>query len=82
MKITLNLRTAKIIKALTYRVWSSTCGFLIVYGLSNKADVAAWFTGIELVFKPALFYVHDLIWMPYEKKLMDADSKATTGTGV
>lgn len=82
MKIKLNLRTIKIIKAFTYRIWSSTCGFMIVYGLSGSASVAGWFTGMELVWKPMLYYFHDIIWMPYEKKYMDAGSKDATGTGV
>ncbi len=83
MKIKLNpTQRIKIFKTISYRLWASTACFLFLLVFTKSMNTAAWFTGVELVFKPIIYLIHEYIWLPYEKKYMDADSKATTGQRV
>lgn len=69
----------KVLKTITYRLWSSTAGFMFVLAFTRNATAAAWFSGMELIFKPIIYLIHEYLWLPYEKKHMDADSEEPAG---
>lgn len=51
-----------IAKTISYRILSTTSGFLIVYALTGSMKVGTAFSIVELVYKPIQYYVHERVW--------------------
>ena len=56
-----------IVKAITYRLLSSSIGFLFLYTTTGSVKVGAVFSIAELVYKPIQYYLHERIWYKYIK---------------
>lgn len=54
-------------KTISYRVVSTTIGFLIMWLASGSIKVGAAFGVAELVYKPLQYYIHERIWYRYIK---------------
>jgi len=54
-------------KTISYRVVSTTIGFLIMWLASGSVKVGAAFGVAELVYKPLQYYIHERIWYRYIK---------------
>jgi uncharacterized membrane protein len=56
-----------LIKTISYRIISSSIGFLILYIATGDAKVGATFTTAELLYKPFLYFVHERVWYKWIK---------------
>lgn len=56
-----------IAKTISYRILSSTVGFLVLYIATGSVSVGATFSTAELLFKPFLYYAHERLWWRYIK---------------
>lgn len=61
-----------IIKSITHRILSSTATFLVAYFVTDTFQFAAEITGIEVLLKLVIYYLHEIVW----EKQSD-DSKVT-----
>jgi uncharacterized membrane protein len=52
-----------IVKTISYRVISTSIGFLIMWGVSGSIKVGTAFGIAELVYKPIQYYIHERIWL-------------------
>ena len=52
-------------KTISYRVVSTTIGFLGMWLATGSIKVGAAFGVIELLYKPAQYYLHERIWYRY-----------------
>lgn len=66
-----------ILKALSWRITGTLDTFIISFLITNKAGVALSISGIELVTKFILYFVHERIWnrISFGKKLPGNDNK-------
>ena len=56
-----------IAKTITYRIISTTIGFLTMWLVTGSIEVGAAFGIIELVWKPIQYFIHERIWYKYVK---------------
>jgi uncharacterized membrane protein len=56
-----------IAKTISYRVVSTTIGFLIMWWASGSVKVGTAFGVAELVYKPIQYYIHERIWYKFIK---------------
>jgi uncharacterized membrane protein len=56
-----------IAKTISYRVVSTSIGFLIMWFASGSIKVGAAFGVAELVYKPIQYYIHERVWYRYIK---------------
>lgn len=56
------LRKRHIAKTVTYRLLSSSAGFIAVWIGTGSIKAGTLFSVAELVFKPVLYYVHERLW--------------------
>jgi uncharacterized membrane protein len=49
-------------KTISYRIISTTIGFLVMWLLSGDIKVGAAFGVGELLFKPFLYFLHERVW--------------------
>ena len=54
-------------KTISYRVLSTTIGFLIMWWASDSIKIGTAFGIAELVYKPIQYYIHERIWYRYIK---------------
>jgi len=54
-------------KTISYRLTSTTIGFLTMWAVTGSITVGAAFGGIELLFKPFIYFCHERIWYKYIK---------------
>lgn len=54
-------------KTISYRVVSTTIGFLIMWWASGSVKVGTAFGVAELVYKPIQYYLHERIWYKFIK---------------
>lgn len=52
-------------KTISYRVISTTIGFLAMWWASGSIKIGAAFGVVELVYKPLQYYFHERIWYRY-----------------
>lgn len=52
-------------KAISYRVVSTSIGFLAMWIFTGSISVGAAFSAVELLWKPIQYYVHERIWYKY-----------------
>ena len=56
-----------IVKTISYRIISSTIGFLILWGTTGNIKIGASFSLAELLFKPFIYFLHERGWYKYIK---------------
>jgi len=56
-----------IAKTITYRIISTTIGFLTMWLVTGSIEVGAAFGVIELVWKPIQYFIHERIWYKFVK---------------
>jgi uncharacterized membrane protein len=56
-----------IAKTISYRVISTTIGFLAMWWVTGSVEVGAAFGVVELIWKPIQYYLHERAWYKYIK---------------
>jgi uncharacterized membrane protein len=56
-----------LVKTISYRVTSTSVGFLVMWGISGSVKIGAAFGVAELLFKPFLYFIHERIWYKWIK---------------
>jgi uncharacterized membrane protein len=56
-----------IAKTISYRILSTTIGFLTMWCITGSIKVGAAFGIAELVWKPIQYYIHERIWYKFIK---------------
>ena len=56
-----------IAKTISYRVVSTTIGFLAMWWATGSIKVAAAFGVVELIYKPIQYYFHERVWYKWIK---------------
>lgn len=56
-----------IAKTISYRIISTTFGFLTMWGLTGSIKVGAAFGVAELLFKPFIYFLHERVWYKWIK---------------
>jgi uncharacterized membrane protein len=51
-----------IAKTISYRIVSTTVGFLIMWWISGSIKIGAAFGAAELLLKPFIYFLHERIW--------------------
>lgn len=54
-------------KTISYRIVSTTIGFLAMWWATGSIKFGAAFGIVELVYKPAQYYIHERIWYKWIK---------------
>jgi len=54
-------------KTISYRILSTSIGFMTMWLVTGSITVGAAFGIIELVWKPIQYYIHERIWYQYIK---------------
>lgn len=54
-------------KTISYRILSSSIGFVVLFVISGDAKVGAAFSFGELIFKPFVYFLHERFWHKYIK---------------
>lgn len=49
-------------KALSYRIISTTVGFITIWVFTGSLKVGSAFTAMELLWKPFQYYIHERVW--------------------
>ena len=49
-------------KTVSYRIISTTIGFLVMWLLTGNINIGAAFGIGELLFKPFLYFIHERVW--------------------
>lgn len=55
-------RKRHLAKAITWRMLGTTDTFLLAWFLTGDAKVGLTFSGVELVTKTVLYYLHERVW--------------------
>jgi uncharacterized membrane protein len=58
-------------KTVSYRIISTTFGFLIMWLLTGSIKIGAAFGIGELLFKPFLYFLHERVWYKWIKYGLD-----------
>ena len=56
-----------IAKTISYRIVSSTFGFVLVSFTTNDIRIGAAFSLTEILLKPIIYYIHERVWYKYLK---------------
>ena len=56
-----------IAKTISYRIASTSIGFLLMWWASGSLTVGAAFGAGELIFKPFLYFLHERVWYKWIK---------------
>lgn len=64
-----------IAKTISYRVISTTVGFLGMWWATGSIKVGAAFGVVELIYKPVQYYLHERIWYRWIKYGLLPDKK-------
>ena len=56
-----------IAKTISYRIISTSIGFLTMWLVTGSITVGAAFSIIELVWKPIQYYIHERVWYKHIK---------------
>ena len=54
-------------KTISYRIISTSIGFMAMWAVTGSVTVGAAFGAIELIWKPLQYYIHERIWYRYVK---------------
>lgn len=64
MKVT---QKRHIAKTISYRILSTTVGFLTMWAITGSIKVGTSFSVLELLWKPIQYYLHERTWYKYIK---------------
>ena len=64
-------------KTLSYRLISTTVGFLGMWWASGSIKIGAAFGVVELIYKPLQYYVHERVWYRYIRFGLVEEKKKT-----
>ena len=64
-----------IAKTITYRVLSTSVGFLGMWWASGDIKIGAAFGVVELIYKPIQYYIHERIWYKWIKYGLNSSPK-------
>ena len=56
-----------LVKTISYRVTSTSVGFLVMWAISGSVKIGAAFGVAELLFKPFLYFIHERVWYKWIK---------------
>ena len=56
-----------IAKTISYRILSTTVGFLIMWSISGSIKIGAAFGAAELLLKPFIYFLHERFWYRWIK---------------
>lgn len=56
-----------IAKTISYRIVSTTLGFLLMWELTGSVKIGATFSIAELTIKPAIYFLHERTWYRWIK---------------
>ena len=56
-----------IAKTISYRILSTTVGFLIMWVISGSIKIGAAFVVAELILKPFIYFLHERFWYKWIK---------------
>lgn len=56
-----------LLKTISYRVTSTSVGFLVMWAISGSVKIGAAFGVAELLFKPFLYFIHERVWYKWIK---------------
>lgn len=56
-----------IAKTISYRIISTSVGFIVMWMVTGSVAVGAAFGMVELVWKPIQYYIHERVWYRYIK---------------
>lgn len=54
-------------KTISYRIVSTTIGFLAMWWVSGSIKIGAAFGVVELLYKPLQYYIHERVWYRWIK---------------
>ena len=54
-------------KTVSYRIVSTTIGFLTMWWISGSIKIGAAFGVVELIYKPLQYYIHERVWYKWIK---------------
>lgn len=60
-------RRRHIAKSLSYRIVSTSIGFVTMWVVTGSVKIGAAFSIVELLWKPVQYYLHERIWYKYIK---------------
>lgn len=49
-------------KTISYRIISSSIGFLILWATTGNMTIGAMFSVSEILYKPVVYYLHERFW--------------------
>lgn len=52
-------------KTISYRVLSSTIGFLLMWLITGEIKIGLAFSFVEIIWKPLQYFIHERIWYKY-----------------
>jgi len=55
-------RKRHIAKSISYRIISTSIGFIAVWIATGSIKLGATFSAVELLWKPLQYYIHERIW--------------------
>lgn len=67
-------------KTISYRVVSTTIGFLAMWWATESIKIGAAFGIVELVYKPIQYYLHERVWYKYVKFGIIQEKKKKVGS--
>ena len=56
-----------LLKTISYRILSSSIGFIVLFFATGSVKAGATFTVAELVYKPLLYFIHERLYFKYVK---------------
>ncbi len=54
-------------KTISYRILSTSIGFVIMWTISGSIKIGATFSIAELAIKPLIYFLHERFWYKYIK---------------
>ena len=63
-------------KTVSYRIISTTIGFVTVWVFTGSLEIGSTFTIMELLWKPVQYYIHERVWYNYIKYGIDKKDKS------
>jgi len=55
-------RKRHILKTISYRIISTTFGFIFMYLFTGNIELSGAFSAVELIWKPFQYYLHERVW--------------------
>ena len=55
-------RKRHIAKSISYRILSTSIGFITMWAVTGSVKIGAAFSAVELLWKPIQYYLHERVW--------------------